>query len=396
MGVSSAFLTAAAAGAVTATVAAANLAVPPDEVKPAPSAADVDLAASITIPIFDIDTPGPISISRFLALTLEALPNSLKAILDSEAGTIYDLPGLYTNFSSSGQQVFSATRIPGQGIGFGFTSAGPENNVWRVLGDFATGDTHIEPSREFGLDLLTGGSEGIGAALGGTLSNTTVDRQLTLLDSGISTVAERTVGDFGGQLSFMPFDGFKAVGDATLIDVPDSATEFRLGSLEVGTGGDGSLGGAAGLCLGSAQGTTSCGGKTAFLEVGAPLSGGLTVGSTNIISGDFSTNKVVTQLKDGQFSVMGAVGGTVKIGSLEIGRPIPIDIQIPRASSLMSSTNSRQQQSVRDSFRAVPQKSSSANETGGRHRAPLRDAVENITNAVNSAVSGKHAAKDSD
>ncbi len=257
MGVVNAYLSAVAAGALTAGVAAANIvAVPPDTaISPQPTARDVELAAEITIPIFDIDTPGPISISRLLTLTLEALPNSLRAILDSEAGTVYNLPGLHTDFSSSGQQIFSAIRVPGESIGFGFSSAGPQDNVWSVLGDFATGETHVVPSRELGLDLLTGGSEGIGAALGGTLSRSTVDRQVTLLDSGISTVGERTVGDFGGQLSFMPFDGFKAVGDATLIDVPNYQTGFRLGSLEVGAGGNGSLGGDAGLCLGSAQGT---------------------------------------------------------------------------------------------------------------------------------------------
>ena len=73
-------MTAVVAGALTAGVAAANVPAAPEKVE----AADVDLAASITIPIIDIDTPGPISISRLLSLTLEALPNSLKAILDEE------------------------------------------------------------------------------------------------------------------------------------------------------------------------------------------------------------------------------------------------------------------------------------------------------------------------
>lgn len=388
-------MTAVLAGAMTAGIGAASVVAVPEKVE----AADVDLAASITIPIIDIDTPGPISISRLLTLTLEALPNNLSAILDSEAGTIYDLPGLYTNFSSSGQQNFFANRIPGQSIGFGFTSAGPEDNVWRLLGDFATGDTHVEPSRALGLDVLTGGSEGIGAALGGTLSNSTVDRQLTLLDSGISTVAQRTVGDFGGQLSFMPFDGFKAVGDATLIDVPNSQTGFRLGSLELGAGGNGSLGGDAGLCLGSAQGTGSCDGRTSFLSVGAPLSGGLTVGSTNIISGDFSSNKVVAQLKDGQFSVTGAIGGTVTIGNIPIGRPIPIDIEIPRSSSMLSS---RQSQTVKTSFLAVPGKSGSDNGSAstGRHAARdfVNSAISDVKSTVNKALNSKpkHAKPDTE
>lgn len=233
---------------------------------------------------------------------------------------------------------------------------------------------------------FTGGSEGIGAALGGVLSRSTVDRQLTLLDSGISTVSERTVGDFGGQLSFMPFDGFKAVGDATLIDVPNSQTGFRLGSLEVGAGGKGSLGGDAGLCLGSAQGTGSCDGRTAFLSVGAPVDGGLTVGSTNIISGDFSTNKVVSQLKDGQFSVTGAVGGTITVGNISIGRVIPINIQIPRASSMLSRSSTSQQQSVRNSFLAVPRNLGSDNGTASTGRHAARDAVNSAISEVKAAV----------
>ena len=131
MGVVNAYLSAVAAGALTAGVAAANIvAVPPDTaISPQPTARDVELAAEITIPIFDIDTPGPISISRLLTLTLEALPNSLRAILDSEAGHRLQLAGLcIRTSSSSGQQIFSAIRVPGESIGFGFSSAGPQDN----------------------------------------------------------------------------------------------------------------------------------------------------------------------------------------------------------------------------------------------------------------------------
>ena len=73
MGVARTYLSAVAAGALTAGLAAANVvAVPPDTaVSPQPTVRDVDLAAVITIPIVDIDTPGPISIRRLLTLTLE-------------------------------------------------------------------------------------------------------------------------------------------------------------------------------------------------------------------------------------------------------------------------------------------------------------------------------------
>ncbi len=386
-------MTAVVAGAMTAGVGAASVVAVPERAV----ATDVDLAASITIKIFDFDTPGPISISRLLTLTLNALPNNLSAILNSEAGTVYDLPGLYTNFSSAGQQTFSATRDPGESIGFGFTSLGPQDGVWDVLNGFATGDTHVDQGRTFGLDLLTGGSQGIGARLSGVLSQASVDRELTLLDSGITSNYDRTVGVFGGELSFTPFDGSKAVGNFTAID-GGGTRGFKLGSLEVDTFSTGSLGGDAGLCLGSAQ--ASCDGNTSFLSVGAPVTGGLSVNGTNIISGDFSTNKIVSTLKDGQFSVTGAIGGTVTVGSISIGQPIPIDIQIPRTSSLMSSSSSKQQQSVRDSFIAVPRKSASDNETGGRHRAPLRDAVnatiDNVKAAVANATQPKHAKAESE
>jgi hypothetical protein len=38
----------------------------------------------------------------------------------------------------------------------------------------------------------------------------------------------------------------------------------------------------------------------------------------------------------------------------------------------------------------------SDNETGGRHRAPLRDAIADVKTAVNNAVNGNHAAKESE
>ena len=83
-------MTAVVAGAMTAGIAAANVVAVPERAV----ATDVDLAASITIKIFDIDTPWDRSVSVGCStLTLNALPNNLSAILNSEAGTIYDCPG---------------------------------------------------------------------------------------------------------------------------------------------------------------------------------------------------------------------------------------------------------------------------------------------------------------
>jgi hypothetical protein len=55
----------------------------------------------------------------------------------------------------------------------------------------------------------------------------------------------------------------------------------------------------------------------------------------------------------------------------------------------------RQQQSVRTPFQAVPRKTASDNETGGKHRAALRDAVTSVKTAVDNAVQPKHAKKES-
>jgi hypothetical protein len=73
----------------------------------------------------------------------------------------------------------------------------------------ANGTTSIDRGRQFGLSLLTGGAEGLGAALGGTLSQSS--------------------GVFGGQLSVIPFNGFKAVGNATLIN-GSGGSDLKLGN----------------------------------------------------------------------------------------------------------------------------------------------------------------------
>ena len=100
----------------------------------------------------------------------------------------------------------------------------------------------------------------------------------------------------------------------------------------------------------------------------------MTIGSREILSADFETNEVAIELRPGQFSVTGAVGGTFSIGSLDIGRPIPIDFQFPNNSAVTSLSNERQTETVRNSLMAVPRKSGSDNETGstGRHAAGMR------------------------
>jgi hypothetical protein len=134
------------------------------------------------------------------------------------------------------------------------------------------------------------------------------------------------------------------------------------------------------------------------------VTGGLELAGRNIISGDFSTNRVVSTLGNGQFSVQGAIGGTVSVGGFEFGGPIPIDIQIPRGSSLLSSTNTRQ--SVRNSFVAVPGSPGSDNGAASTGRHAARDAINSsiseVRTAVKTAVSNvtqskpRHAKPDTD
>ena len=392
MGVARTYLSAVAAGALTAGVAAANVvAVPPDTaVSPQPSARDVDLAAVIKIIDFD-ETVGPLTLVR--RLFIEAGTNPLLLGIIQEGGNSYDLPGLFTTVNSTSHPRVTAVR-GADFVDFGFDSDRTESGGWDLLG-IVQSAADVNGSRSVHLRPLLGGTGGIGAALYGTLSDSNYTRTLDFFDSGLDRAGHRTIGDFNGELALMPFDGFKAVGDATLIDM-NSANTFKLGALTGAAGGTGTLDGRAGLCLGSAQGTESCGGNTAFLEVGAPVTGALTLGSTNIISGNFATNRVVAELGQGQFSVKGAVGGTFTVGSISIGQPIPIDFQFPNNSAVTSLSNERQTETVRNSFMAVPRKSASDNETGGRHRAPLREAIADVKAAVDNAVNGRHATEESE
>jgi hypothetical protein len=226
----------------------------------------------------------------------------------------------------------------------------------------------------------------------GALAQSTRHRELSVLDSGFESDVTSTLAAGGGLLSFMPFDGFKAVGGGNLLNVSNAQTSLQLGSLELGAGGSGGLSGGAGLCLGSAEGTDGCGvGQTAFASLGLPIQAGLgTGGSTTNIASVNLPNNLAVSVGGGQFSVEGDIGGEVSVGSVTLGRVIPINIQIPRASSMMLANNNRQG-TVRDSLRAIPRNLVSDNETGGRHCAPLREAIADVKRAVNNAVRGKPA-----
>lgn len=388
------YVTAVVAGAMTAGIGAASvLAVPPDKKVEAP-AANVELAAYIKIPIIDIDTPGPLSIWRYLAI--EAGTNPLLLGLIQEAGNSYNLPGLYTLFDSNTHIQALANGVAGEFVDFGLTSGGGGTGAWEVLG-IVGGSSNVTDSRNIYFRPLLGGSQGLGAALYGTLSDADYTRNFSLLGSNLDITGDRTLGDFNSETAFTS-GGYRSVlganpddsDPATLIAANPDAT-FNLGSLTGSAGGTGAIRGGGGLCLGSLSG---CGGNISYATVGAPVTGQFTLGNTDIFAADFANNEVSVALKPGQFSVTGAVGGNFSIGGLQIGpeNGFPINIQIPRTSSMLSSLTTSRQQSVRDSFMAVPGKSASDNATGGKHRpGPLRKAVADIKKAINEAVSGKQS-----
>jgi hypothetical protein len=410
MGASSAYLTAVVAGAMTVGIGAANvLAVPPDVAEPAQSAvSDVDLAAVITIPIIDFDeTIGPLRLIRKIAI--EAGTNPLLLGIIQQGGNSYNLPGLNTLVNSTSHPRVQAE----QGVDyldFAFLSDRTESGGWNLL-DIVQSDAEVNGSRAIHFRPLLGGTEGIGARLYGVLDQTAptqpISRSLRVLGSGFDSESDRTTGAFDGALSVIPFNGFKAVGDGTLID-GDNTTSGNLGSLQFGAGSRGALGGDAGLCLGSARGTNGCeAGDTAFASFNAPIQLGLGTGgsSTNIFNVNFPQNNLAVALGNGRFSVTGQLGGTVSLGGFEVGRPINIDFQFPRASSMLSST-SQQSQTFTPSFLAVPRDLSSDNGTAstGRHaaREAVNTTVSQVKTAVKTAVSNatqskpRHAAPESE
>ena len=193
--------------------AAANIvAVPPDSaVSPQPTARDVDLAAEpIEITIIDIGpTPGPLSIWRQLYVLAGLDP--LTAGLRQHAGNTYDLPGLDTTVDSNTKWLVQAVR-ESDSIDFGAASEQGQLGSWELLGGIVASSAEVTGARNLHFKPLLGGTEGIGAALYGTLGNSTFERNLTFLGSQLDSTGDRTVGDFNGELALLPWDGFKVIG----------------------------------------------------------------------------------------------------------------------------------------------------------------------------------------
>jgi hypothetical protein len=385
MGATGACVTAVVAGAMTAGIGAANvLAVPPDTVE-VPQSRDVDLSASVTIPIIDIGpTPGPLSIWRQLAI--QAGTNPLLLGLLQQGGNSYNLPGLNTLVNYTANPRVVATQGPGS-LDFAFLSDRSEEGGWSLLGDVVESSATTNGSRSIHFTPLLGGAGGIGAGLNGVLDETDdpITRSLHVLGSGFDSESNRRTGVFNGVASVIPFSGSKIAGGGTLVE-GDNTTTANLGGLQFGAGSSGGLGGDAGLCLGSAKNSDGCGNDTAFAGFDAPINVGLGTGgsSDNIVSVKFPENNLAVALGNGRFAVKGQLGGTVSVGNIEVGRPIDIDFQVPRATSMLSPNTSR----------------GSATTSTGRHAA--RDAVNSTVSAVKTAVSNvtqskpKHAKPDTE
>ncbi len=385
MGTVGGYLSAVVAGAMTAGIGAANvLAVPPDKVQPAQSGvSDIDLAASVVIPIIDIGpTPGPLSVWRQLAI--EAGTNPLLLGILQQGGNSYDLPGLNTLVNFTANPRVLATQGADY-LDFGFLSNRTEQGGWGLLGDVVQSSATTNDARDIHFRPLLGGTEGIGARLYGTLDETgaPITRTFQVLGSGFDSASNRQTGVFNAVASVVPFSGSKIAGSGTLVN-GNNTTTANLGALQLGAGSSGGLSGDAGLCLGSAKNTNGCGSDTAFAGFNAPVQLELGIGgsSTNIFTVDFPQNNLAVALGSGRFSVTGELGGTVSVGAVKIGRPIDIDFQFPRGSSMLASTADRQT---------------------GRHAArdAVNEAVSSVRTAVKTAVSNvtqskpKHAKPDS-
>ena len=241
--------------------------------------------AAVTIPIIDIGpTPGPLSIWRYLAI--QAGTNPLVLGLIQEAGNSYNLPGLETLFDSNTTILAEAERVAGEYVDFGLSSGGGGTGTWELLG-IVGGSSKVTDSRNIHFRPLLGGSQGIGAALYGTLSDSNYTRNLNFLGSNLNLTGDRTLADFNSATAFTP-GGYRSVlsnntdptdpsatpPPATLIDTTPNAT-FNLGSLTGSAGGNGAIRGGGGLCLGSA--VASCGGNISYATVGAPVTGDVDV-----------------------------------------------------------------------------------------------------------------------
>jgi hypothetical protein len=337
-----------------------------------PTRPSIELTAS-TIPIIDFAGKlGPLTVSRKLTLGLNIPPNLLVG-LDGEADTAWDAP-----IGPTGQvknsfvlPVTLATTAPI--VDLGFEPDVKSSVVVSPLG--AAGPTiDIAPELKSTIHLIQyrGGPDGYGFGVNGTLLQVGVQGGVTQpVAQPVAQVGGSAIlGAYKAQFSVIPFSGLKA-GLSFSPYAGGGGASIQLGTVKIGTTlPSGQLKFDGQLCLGSAA--ASCGGVIAQASVSAMLGGtALAINGTDVISYDFPDSLKV-ELKSGSLAVTGNIGGTVKVGQITLGGVIPIDIHIPPASAITSSSTLRKSQtattqdsakSVRAPLKATSRKSVTDNDT---------------------------------
>lgn len=279
MGISSACLTAVAAGAVTASVATGVTAMPqPQETEPSTARA-MNLTATDR-PIVDIDrTVGPLTVIRRLVASYDSAPQFLTGLF-----------GVSTT-EWNGSLAHGVADIRWQERLFVDTTDG-----------LNSGGTFILPrgSVQGGLGRDVGnGGVGVEGSIAGALP-----------DFRPNLVAKQ-----GGATYF---SGFAPVNTS-------AGGQIGLGPISVTSAASGSVSNTTRVCLGSAP--LSCGpGVIAQTSTSVPLNTNFAIarpgGDVNVLAVDIPNNVAVTVWSH-QLAVTGAVGGTVKVGPVTLGRIVP-------------------------------------------------------------------------
>jgi hypothetical protein len=385
MGVSSACLTAIAAGAVTVGVTANVMAVPQSQT-PAPRSSNVRLTANAAIPIIDFDrTVGPLTLVRQLSAVFGSTPNASTAALEGFSQDVWR--GLLVPFgvvTNSLSLPVGRHLTPGQLEDIGFDPAANSDIQINAI-DGSRLDVTSRAASGLHVIRYLGGAEGSGLGLTGDLFRGAFHSGIDAHEFTLDSDSDVGIGSHSSQLTVLPGGGVKAIVNATPA-VANSQTRVRLKDGVLSTDIGGYAGGGDALCLGSAA--ASCGaiansitsaGFHASVRYERPNGHSVTV-----LDAEFPdlVNAAVTS---DRISVTGTLGGTVRVGQVTLGRTVPLNVQIPRLSSLAN----------KQSFKAVPGNSVANNAAGGKHRAtPLKDAVDTIKKAVDNVTHPKHAKAD--
>ena len=115
---------------------------------------------------------------------------------------------MYTLFDSNTNIRAQANSIAGEYVDFGLTSGGGGTGEWELLGIWVA--VVAADSRNIHFRSLLGGSQGLGAALYGTLSDSTYTRNLNFLGSYLDLSGDRTLADFNSATAFTP-GGYRSV-----------------------------------------------------------------------------------------------------------------------------------------------------------------------------------------